>query len=87
MIHTCTDTLTQTLKFSYSHMAFHFTINRIDTGIVIVPTNNLFTDFWWRLDKISPAATGNAYSYIRLELDDSNSIKSKHFVTLSSAWN
>ncbi|MHA1434505.1 MAG: hypothetical protein ACTSO7_11745 [Candidatus Heimdallarchaeota archaeon] len=35
-------------------------------------TNNLFTDFWWRLDKISPSVSGQAYSYIRLELDDSN---------------
>ncbi|MHA1367549.1 MAG: hypothetical protein ACTSP5_14205, partial [Candidatus Heimdallarchaeota archaeon] len=31
-------------------------------------TNNLFTDFWWRLDKLSPTG-GSAYSFIRLQLD------------------
>ena len=35
-------------------------------------TNNLYTDFWWRLDKITPALGGVAYSYIRLELDSTN---------------
>ena len=37
-------------------------------------TNNLFTDFWWRLDKITPGGLGSAYTYIRLELDDTNLI-------------
>ncbi|MHA1171412.1 MAG: hypothetical protein ACTSQ3_04975, partial [Candidatus Heimdallarchaeota archaeon] len=34
-------------------------------------TNNLFTDFWWRLDKLSSSG-GTAYSHIRLQLDDTN---------------
>ena len=41
-------------------------------GTFLPVTNNLFTDFWWRLDKISPTVAGSAYTYVRLELDDTN---------------